>query len=191
MTQIGKTIAQFMKAQPQPEKPDKETAAKKAEGAAVDKTSLATVKADFEARLVEFLLAVRKEAKKEFTTQSTTQERAADQEPQISEVQFDGKSITELTPEEAADLISEDGYFGVKKTAQRLADFVIKGSGDDLQRLQAGREGLLRGFGEAEEVWGGAGTLPDISYQTRDKALELIDARIQELGGGSMVDVQA
>ena len=66
--------------------------------------------------------------------------------------------------------------------------FVITGGGDDLKRLQAGREGIIKGFKEAEEIWGG--NLPEISHQTLAKALELIDARVRELGG-AVVDVRA
>lgn len=46
--------------------------------------------------------------------------------------------------------------------------------------LKAGREGILRGFKEAEELWGE--TLPDISYQTINKAVEAIDAKLAGLG---------
>lgn len=94
---------------------------------------------------------------------------------------YSGKPISEMTPEEAGKLVSEDGYFGVSQTSQRLADFVVMGGGDDMDRLKAGREGIIRGFNEAEQMWGGK--LPDISYQTLDKALEMIDKRIAELGG--------
>jgi len=58
---------------------------------------------------------------------------------------------------------------------------VVNGAGDDLEKLQAGREGMLRGFAEAEQMWGGK--LPEISYTTMQKALEKVDARIAELGG--------
>ncbi|MCB2182614.1 MAG: hydrogenase-4 component G [Desulfobulbaceae bacterium] len=99
----------------------------------------------------------------------------------LSQLQYNGREITEFSQEEAAELVSEDGYFGITKTAQRLSDFVIKGGGDDLDKLKAGREGMLKGFREAEQIWGG--TLPDISYKTIEVALARIDERINELGG--------
>lgn len=100
--------------------------------------------------------------------------------PEIaSELQYNGRPITDLTPDEARQLVSEDGYFGVKKTAARIANFILQGAGDDLERLKAGREGILNGLKAAEEAWGG--TLPDISYQTITKALEAVDNRIAEL----------
>jgi len=101
---------------------------------------------------------------------------------------YNNTPISELSVGEANDLISDDGYFGIDKTSQRIIDFVIKGAGNDIDRLRAGREGILRGFTEAEKVWGGK--LPDISYGTLEKSLEAIDEKIRELGE-SVVDFSA
>ena len=46
--------------------------------------------------------------------------------------------------------------------------------------LRAGREGMLRGFAEAEQMWGGK--LPEISQQTMAKAIEMVDMAMSELG---------
>ncbi|SDU17541.1 hypothetical protein [Desulfobacula phenolica] len=83
-------------------------------------------------------------------------------------------------------LFGENDYWGVKKTSERISDFVLQGAGDDLERLKSGREGILRGFQEAEKAWGGK--LPDISYETMEKSLEDIDEKIRELGG-SVLDL--
>jgi len=94
---------------------------------------------------------------------------------------YTGKPIADMNPEEAAAVVSEEGFFGVTQTSNRLADFVLMGGGDDLERLKAGREGIIRGYNEAEAIWGGK--LPDISYATLDKALAKIDEKIIALGG--------
>ncbi len=99
----------------------------------------------------------------------------------VSTLQYNGRSILDLSPEEAADLVSEEGYYGVKNTAGRLSGFVINGAGDDLDKVKAGREGIAGGFKEAEKLWGGK--LPEISYKTLNLALQQIDVRIQALGG--------
>ena len=99
---------------------------------------------------------------------------------------YNGSPISELSQAEARDLVSDTGYFGVAKTSGRIADFVINGAGDDLDRLKTGREGMLKGFSDAEKAWGGR--LPDISYQTMEKALEAVDEQIRNLGG-SVVDL--
>ena len=89
--------------------------------------------------------------------------------------------ISELSSAEATALIQEDGYFGIDKTSQRIIDFVLKGAGNDVERLKAGREGVLRGFSEAGKAWGG--DLPDMSYKTIEKTIKILDDRILELGG--------
>lgn len=94
---------------------------------------------------------------------------------------YSGKPIADMSPDEAKALVSEEGFFGVSQTSARLSDFVLSGGGDDLERLKAGREGIIRGFNEAEEMWGGK--LPDISYETLEKALAKIDEKITSLGG--------
>lgn len=98
----------------------------------------------------------------------------------LQQIGYEGKPIAELSQEEAAELVSEDGFFGIEKTAQRIADFVINGAGDNEELFRAGRDGVLRGFEEAEAIWGG--TLPDISYKTIEKAVELIDMAMHDLG---------
>ncbi len=94
---------------------------------------------------------------------------------------YNDTPISELSIDEANELISDNGYFGIVKTSQRIIDFVLQGSGDDIERLRAGREGVLRGFAEAEKAWGGK--LPDICYETIDKSIKVIDDRIAGLGG--------
>ncbi|MCR6577540.1 hypothetical protein CINS5906_04590 [Campylobacter insulaenigrae] len=97
---------------------------------------------------------------------------------------YEGKDILSLNSEEAKELIGEDGFFGVTKTSQRLADFVINGAGEDIDKLQKGLEGLKSGFAQAEKMWGGK--LPDISYETIDKAIEKVTQKINDLGGNSL-----
>ena len=101
---------------------------------------------------------------------------------------YTGKAITKMNPDEAKELVSDEGFFGATQTSNRLADFVLSGGGDDLERLKAGREGIVRGFNEAEKIWGEK--LPDISYETLDKALEKIDEKISSLGS-SILDTKA
>ena len=92
---------------------------------------------------------------------------------------YDGKPITELSVDEAEELISDEGFFGVDQTSQRVADFVFSFSGNDIEILQKGREGIVIGFEEAQKMWGDE--LPQISHDTQAKTLELIDKKIAEL----------
>lgn len=106
----------------------------------------------------------------------------------LADIGYEGKPIADLSQDEAKALVADDGFFGITQTSQRIADFVLNGAGDDVEMLQAGREGILRGFDEAEEMWGGK--LPDISYETINKAVEQIDAKLADLGA-SVLDTNA
>lgn len=81
--------------------------------------------------------------------------------------------LESITPEQAQELVAEDGYFGVKKTAQRIFDFAVSISGNDPSRIDAITAGIEDGFAQAEQAWGG--TLPEISYETKDAVMEMLD----------------
>ncbi|MDF1882707.1 hypothetical protein JHD49_02000 [Sulfurimonas sp. SAG-AH-194-C21] len=98
----------------------------------------------------------------------------------LSDIGYEGKPIADLSQEEAGALVSEDGFFGITQTSERIANFVIAGAGGDEDRLRAGREGMLQGFKDAESMWGGA--LPDISQKTMQAAVELVDKKMNSLG---------
>lgn len=98
----------------------------------------------------------------------------------LQEIGYSGKPVAQLSKDEAAELVSEDGFFGVEQTSQRIADFVINGAAGDKDRFRAGREGMIQGFKEAEAMWGGE--LPEISQKTMAKAIELVDKAMYDLG---------
>ena len=106
----------------------------------------------------------------------------------LSEVGYEGKPIAELSQDEAAELVSEDGIFGIKQTSERIANFVINGAGGDESRMRAGREGMLQGFKDAEAMWGGE--LPEISQKTMQAAIEMVDKAMYD-AGFSILDQEA
>lgn len=81
--------------------------------------------------------------------------------------------LSTITPEEAQELVADDGYFGVEKTAERIFNFAIGVAGGDTSRLDAIKEGVEQGFQEALDAFGG--TLPDISYDTYDAVMSKLD----------------
>jgi hypothetical protein len=97
----------------------------------------------------------------------------------LSNIGYTGKPITDLTPNEASALLSDEGFFGITQTSDRVANFVLSFSGDDLEILQKGREGVVQGFEEALKMFGGE--LPEISYKTQERTLALIDEKINSL----------
>lgn len=77
------------------------------------------------------------------------------------------------TKAEAEKAISEDGYWGVSKTSQRIFDFVQALAGDDPEKMKTMQAAVEKGFKQAEEAWGGK--LPSISGETHDAINKLFD----------------
>jgi len=99
----------------------------------------------------------------------------------LAGIGYNGKALGKLSSDEASELVSENGFFGIANTAERIAGFVLSGAGDDIEKLKAGREGVAKGFEDAKKIWGGE--LPEISQKTIAKTLETLDKKIAELGG--------
>jgi hypothetical protein len=76
----------------------------------------------------------------------------------------------------AQEAISEDGYWGVTQTSDRIVQFATSLAGDDTSALEKMRDAFLEGYEQAEKTWGGE--LPDISKKTYDAVLEKLDKLI-------------
>ncbi|EKJ5636803.1 hypothetical protein PJO09_000966 [Campylobacter coli] len=97
---------------------------------------------------------------------------------------YNGKNPLTMNTDELNQLISEEGFFGIDNTANRIADFVIKGAGNDVEKLKKGLEGIKQGFEQAEKIWGGE--LPQISQDTIEATIKKVSDRIDELGGKTL-----
>ena len=97
----------------------------------------------------------------------------------LKNIGYEGKAITELSVDEANELLSEEGFFGINQTSNRVSEFVLNFAGDDIELLKEGREGIVRGFEEAQKLFGGQ--LPEISFKTQERTLSLIDEKIASL----------
>lgn len=97
----------------------------------------------------------------------------------LKSIGYEGKELSKLTKDEATDLVSENGFFGIEQTSLRVSSFVLNMAGDNLEALKQSRDGIVQGFEEALKLFGGE--LPEISYKTQEKTLEAIDKRIEEL----------
>ena len=86
--------------------------------------------------------------------------------------------IAAIAPEEAQQLISENGYFGVQQTSDRIVQFAIETAGGDPSRIDAIKEGVEKGFSEAKKAFGD--WLPDISYTTYNAVMEKLDKWVAE-----------
>ena len=83
-------------------------------------------------------------------------------------------NLQDITPEQAQELISEDGYWGVDQTSDRIVDFAISFAGDDQEKLEEIKANISKGFEMASNALGG--TLPEISQNTYDAVMEKIDS---------------
>ncbi len=78
-------------------------------------------------------------------------------------------TVTEAAKAQAQEAISENGYWGVEQTSQRILDFAKALSGDDVSKADELLEAFKKGFKEATGAWGKE--LPEISQNTY-KAVE-------------------
>ena len=76
--------------------------------------------------------------------------------------------------------ISEDGYWGVKQTSDRIVDFANALTGGDPSKIDEMREAFKKGYAMAEKKWGGS--LPEISQRTYDAVREKFDKLAAEAG---------
>ena len=88
--------------------------------------------------------------------------------------------VDEETAAQAREDISEDGYWGVKQTSDRLVDFAKALTGGDSSKIEDMREAIKKGFDGAKKLWGGE--LPEISKQTYDATMEKLDQWAKEAG---------
>jgi len=82
-------------------------------------------------------------------------------------------TVDEATKAQAQADISEDGYWGVKQTSQRLFDFASALAGDDVEKMKKMQEAMEKGFKQALGEWGR--DLPSISNDTLSAANKLFE----------------
>ena len=73
-------------------------------------------------------------------------------------------TVDAATAQKAKGLISEDGYWGVKQTSDRIFEMAKALSGGDEKGMNKMLEAFEKGFKQATKSWGKS--LPDISQQT-------------------------
>lgn len=75
-------------------------------------------------------------------------------------------TVDELAKKKAQEDISEDGYWGVKQTSDRILDFAKALAGNDPSKANELLDAFDKGYKQATKEWGK--DLPDISKQTYD-----------------------
>ena len=82
-------------------------------------------------------------------------------------------TVDEKTKEQALKDISEDGYWGVKQTSDRILDFAKALTGGDPSKIEKMRSAFEQGYKQAEKTW--SGHLPEICKKTYDAVMQGFD----------------
>ncbi len=87
-------------------------------------------------------------------------------------------TVTEAAKAEAQKAISEDGYWGVNQTSDRIIEFAKALTGGDPDKIEEMRGAFEKGFKEATKTWGK--DLPEISGKTYDAVMQKFDKWAEE-----------
>jgi len=135
----------------------------------VDADTIAKLKADADARFSQLRGIVEQLIMK----QSKASETVSIWE-QFKNGVLDGSiTVDPATAKQAEEDISEDGYWGVKQTSERILDFAKAISGGDPNKAEEMREAIKKGYESAADLWGGE--LPELSQKTYDAVMKGID----------------
>lgn len=128
-----------------------------------DTNLIAKLKADAEQRTSQFKNLVEQL----LTKQNKTFQTATDffQALQRGEIEVDA-----ATKAQAQEDVSEDGYWGVKQTSERILDFAKALTGGNPSKIDEMKAAFEKGFKAAEKLWGGE--LPEISQKTYDAVMK-------------------
>ena len=137
----------------------------KVTSAADRKAIIAQLKSDTEQRMAQMQSLVTKM----FAKQGITIGTADDMWKALASGNFTADADTIAKAKED---ISEDGYWGVKQTSERIFDFAQALAGDDEEKMTM-KEAVEKGFKEATKSWGR--TLPDISQDTYSAVMDKFD----------------
>ena len=130
------------------------------------KAIIAQLKSDTEQRMAQMQSLVTKM----FAKQGITIGTADDMWKALANGNFTADADTIAKAKED---ISEDGYWGVKQTSDRIFDFAQALAGDDEEKMKAMKKAVEKGFKEATKTWGKE--LPDISKNTYNAVMDKFD----------------
>jgi hypothetical protein len=82
-------------------------------------------------------------------------------------------TVDQETVDTAQEEISEDGYWGVTQSSDRIISFAKTLTGGDPSKINTMQEAFENGYKEATKSWGKA--LPEISSKTYDAVMEKFD----------------
>lgn len=92
-----------------------------------------------------------------------------------------GGTVDEATKKQAQEDISEDGYWGVKQTSERILDFAKALCGGDPDKIDEMEAAFEKGYKEATKAWGDE--LPSLCADTYKAVKEGFDKWRAEANG--------
>lgn len=98
------------------------------------------------------------------------------------------KKVSAADIAQAKEDVSEDGYWGVKQTSQRLFDFASALAGDDVEKMKEMQAAMEKGFKKATAAWGG--DLPGLCQDTLKAANQLFDDYYASKNGTQAQEVE-
>ena len=135
--------------------------------AGIDREALiAQMKADTEARMNQLTSIVQQM----MTGQGKAFSIATNNEDMWKFLASGEYTVTEAAKLQAQEDISEDGYWGVEQTSDRILDFAKALAGGDASKADELLDAFKKGYEEATGAWGKE--LPEISKQTYDAVEE-------------------
>lgn len=157
------------------------TDASSAEGVIYDKSSSTTTGTDYKTNNAALIQKLKQDSEdrinqlKDIVSQMMTKQgtaigKADDIWSFLASGDF---TIDEAAKKKAQEEISEDGYWGVKQTSDRILDFAKALSGNDPEKADLLIDAFKKGFEDATKSWGK--DLPDISQRTYDAVLDKFD----------------
>lgn len=139
--------------------------------ASIDREALiAQMKADTEARMNQLTSIVQQM----MTGQGKAFATATGDEDIWSFLASGDYTVTEAAKLKAQEDISEDGYWGVEQTSDRILDFAKALAGGDASKADELLEAFKTGYEQATSAWGK--DLPDISKQTYEAVEKKFEA---------------
>lgn len=141
-----------------------------------DRASLVqSLKADMDNQMARFTNMMAQMFQKQGITGLSAQDNSLWR--QIASGNF---TVDAQTKADAQAAISEDGYWGVKQTSQRIFDFAYALAGDDVEKMKEMQAAVEKGYKQAGAAWGGA--LPSISGQTYSAIGDLFNEYYEKAG---------
>lgn len=119
------------------------------------------------------------EFRKMLDTLLKTQAKENGGKENASQLSVDEDGMVHFSPEAVKEAglseFDENGYWGSEQTAQRIFGMAIAFSGGDEKTLQSMKDAISKGFEEVENLFGGKGKLPEVSYKTKDRIAEMFE----------------